>query len=98
MLEGKAVIGETDMLQNRQQDALRLASKVLDSFDVTDCIEIACYIKKVHRLHLDSTKIHHTNYLFSSRKFSIESAEFFPTTKEDGTKSFSRTEQIDCLA
>lgn len=48
MLEGKAVIGETDMLQTMQQDALHLASKALDSFDVTEAIEIAQFIKKVH--------------------------------------------------
>ncbi|OVA14442.1 Dynein light chain [Macleaya cordata] len=46
MLEGKAVIGETDMLQTMQQDALSLAAKALDVFDVTDSTEIACFIKK----------------------------------------------------
>lgn len=47
MLEGKAVIGETDMLQNMQQDALDLAAKALDSFDVTEATDIARFIKKV---------------------------------------------------
>nr|POE77040.1 40s ribosomal protein s7-1 [Quercus suber] len=46
MLEGKAVIGETDMLQTMQQDALDLASKALDIFDVTEATEIARFIKK----------------------------------------------------
>ncbi|WJX88115.1 hypothetical protein P8452_70234 [Trifolium repens] len=46
MLEGKAVIGETDMLQTMQQDALNLASKALDFYDVTEAIEIARFIKK----------------------------------------------------
>ncbi|XP_057969091.1 uncharacterized protein LOC131158322 [Malania oleifera] len=46
MLEGKAVIGETDMLQAMQQDALGLAAKALDSFDVTEATEIARFIKK----------------------------------------------------
>ncbi|CAI0375835.1 unnamed protein product [Linum tenue] len=36
MLEGKAVVGETDMLQKMQQDALHLAAKALDSFDEFD--------------------------------------------------------------
>nr|GMD58036.1 dynein light chain 2, cytoplasmic [Ipomoea batatas] len=36
MLEGKAVIGETDMLQTMQQDALDLAAKALDFFDEFD--------------------------------------------------------------
>ena len=48
MLEGKAVIGETDMLQTMQQDAMDLASKALDVFDVTEAIEIARFIKKVN--------------------------------------------------
>lgn len=47
MLESQAIIGETDMLQTMQQDALRLAGKALDEFDVTDSTEIACFIKKV---------------------------------------------------
>lgn len=47
MLEGKAVIGETDMLQTMQQDALELAAKALDIFDVTEATEIARSIKKV---------------------------------------------------
>ena len=47
MLEGKAVVGETDMLQTMQQDALGLAAKALDCFDVTEATEIARFIKKV---------------------------------------------------
>ncbi|KAG2682033.1 hypothetical protein I3843_11G172600 [Carya illinoinensis] len=46
MLEGKVVIGETDMLQTMQHDALDLAKKVLDFFDVTEATEIARFIKK----------------------------------------------------
>ncbi|KAL7186384.1 hypothetical protein ACSBR2_028182 [Camellia fascicularis] len=46
MLEGKAVIGETDMRQNMQQDALDLAAKALDFYDVTEPTEIARFIKK----------------------------------------------------
>lgn len=47
MLEGKAIIGETDMLQAMQQDALNLAAKALDVFDVTETTNIAKFIKKV---------------------------------------------------
>lgn len=47
MLEGKAIVGETDMMQAMQQDALHLAAKALDFFDVTDSTEIARFIKKV---------------------------------------------------
>lgn len=47
MLEGKAVIGETDMLQTMQDDALQLAAKALDFFDVTEATEIARAIKQV---------------------------------------------------
>ncbi|XP_009350028.1 dynein light chain LC6, flagellar outer arm-like [Pyrus x bretschneideri] len=45
MLEGKAVIVETDMLQTMQQKALDLASKALDSFDITEATEIGRFIK-----------------------------------------------------
>lgn len=47
MLEGKAVIGDTDMLQTMQQDALHFAGKALDFFDVTDATDIARFVKKV---------------------------------------------------
>ncbi|KAK9089485.1 hypothetical protein Scep_028567 [Stephania cephalantha] len=46
MLEGKAVVGETDMLQAMQQEALGLAAKALDVFDAAETIEIARFIKK----------------------------------------------------
>ncbi|CAI9088603.1 OLC1v1022980C1 [Oldenlandia corymbosa var. corymbosa] len=46
MLEGKAVIDETDMLKTMQQDALDLAAKALDFFDVTEATDIAGFIKK----------------------------------------------------
>ncbi|KAI4388322.1 hypothetical protein MLD38_000660 [Melastoma candidum] len=46
MLEGKAVVGETDMRQAMQQYALDLASKALDCFDVTESTDIARFIKK----------------------------------------------------
>ncbi|THG17801.1 hypothetical protein TEA_015414 [Camellia sinensis var. sinensis] len=41
MLEGKAVIGETDMLQTMQLVALELAAKALDFFDVTEPTQMA---------------------------------------------------------
>lgn len=47
MLEGKAVIGETDMLETMQQEALHIAARALDLFDVTEATEIARFIKKV---------------------------------------------------
>lgn len=47
MLEGKAIVSETDMLQTMQQDALHLAAKALDVFDVTETTNIAHFIKKV---------------------------------------------------
>ncbi|KAK1360733.1 Dynein light chain [Heracleum sosnowskyi] len=46
MLEGKAVIRDTDMLETTQQDALNLAAKALDIFDVTEATAIARFIKK----------------------------------------------------
>lgn len=58
MLEGKAVIGETDMLQTMQQDALNLAAKALDIFDVTEATEIARFIKKVRESILGHQNVH----------------------------------------
>ncbi|XP_047342403.1 dynein light chain 1, cytoplasmic [Impatiens glandulifera] len=46
MLEGKAVIRETDMLKTMQLHALDLAAKSLDFYDVTEPTDIARYIKK----------------------------------------------------
>ncbi|CAD5329236.1 Dynein light chain type 1/2 [Arabidopsis suecica] len=46
MLEGKAVMGDTDMKQTMKEDALSLASKALDCFDVTEPTQIARFIKK----------------------------------------------------
>ncbi|KAG2637673.1 hypothetical protein PVAP13_2NG532403 [Panicum virgatum] len=46
MLESRAVIGDTDMLQAMQQEALRLAGKALDNFEAVDSTEIARFIKK----------------------------------------------------
>ncbi|KAL8141329.1 hypothetical protein V2J09_007350 [Rumex salicifolius] len=46
MLEGKPVIGETDMLQTMQQDALDFAAKALDFYDVTQATDIARFIKQ----------------------------------------------------
>lgn len=47
MLEGKAIIGDTDMLAAMQQHALHLAAKALDFFDVTEPTDIARLLKKV---------------------------------------------------
>ncbi|XP_030550998.2 dynein light chain 2, cytoplasmic-like [Rhodamnia argentea] len=46
MLEGKAVIGETDMLEGMQRYALDVASKALDHYDVTEATDIARLIKQ----------------------------------------------------
>ncbi|MFS7946676.1 putative dynein ATPase [Helianthus anomalus] len=46
MLEGKAVIGETDMLQTMQDNALQLAAKTLDFLDVNEATDIARVIKQ----------------------------------------------------
>ncbi|KAJ7566419.1 hypothetical protein O6H91_02G102200 [Diphasiastrum complanatum] len=46
MLEGKAVIGDSDMPNKMQAHAMRCASEALDLHDVTDCMDIARYLKK----------------------------------------------------
>ncbi|XVE98160.1 hypothetical protein REPUB_Repub03eG0081500 [Reevesia pubescens] len=46
MLEGKAMINETDMPEKMQTQAMASASQALDLYDVSDCISIASHIKK----------------------------------------------------
>jgi hypothetical protein len=48
MLEGKALISDTDMDEEMQLQAMSFAYKALDLFDVLDYRRIAFYIKKVH--------------------------------------------------
>ncbi|KAL0555606.1 hypothetical protein IC582_009557 [Cucumis melo] len=46
MLEGKAVVRETDMPQGIQSHVLELAYKALDQHEVSDCQSIAHFIKQ----------------------------------------------------
>ncbi|KAK7335935.1 hypothetical protein VNO80_28081 [Phaseolus coccineus] len=46
MLEGKAVIEDTDMPLKMQIQAMASASEALDLYDVLDCTSIATHIKK----------------------------------------------------
>lgn len=46
MLEGRALVKDTDMPTKMQLQALSSASEALDIFDVTDCRNIAAHIKK----------------------------------------------------
>lgn len=48
MLEGKALIEDTDMPVKMQMHAMAFASQALDIYDVFDCRSIAAHIKKVH--------------------------------------------------
>lgn len=48
MLEGKALIEDTDMPVKMQRQAMAFASQALDLHDVFDCRSIAAHIKKVH--------------------------------------------------
>ncbi|KAF9615413.1 hypothetical protein IFM89_023074 [Coptis chinensis] len=46
MLEGKALVEDTDMPIKMQMHAMTSASQALDVYDVLDCKSIAAYIKK----------------------------------------------------
>lgn len=50
MLEGKALIDDTDMPVKLQIQAMAYASQALDLYDVLDCESIAAHIKKVQFL------------------------------------------------
>lgn len=52
MLEGKALVKETDMSPKMQIHAMAAASHALDLYDVSDCISVAAHIKKVPLFHL----------------------------------------------
>uniref|UniRef100_K3XT94 Uncharacterized protein n=1 Tax=Setaria italica TaxID=4555 RepID=K3XT94_SETIT len=52
MLEGKAMVEDTDMPAKMQAQAMAAASRALDRFDVLDCRSIAAHIKKQGELHL----------------------------------------------
>lgn len=47
MLEGKAMVEDSDMPLKMQIQAMAFASQALDLFDVFDCKSIAGHIKKV---------------------------------------------------
>jgi dynein light chain LC8-type len=47
MLEGKAMVEDTDMPVKMQAQVMAAASRALDRFDVADCRSIAGHIKKV---------------------------------------------------
>jgi len=57
MLEGKAVVEDTDMPAKMQAQAMSAASRALDRFDVLDCRSIAAHIKKVTTLPRGSRAI-----------------------------------------
>ncbi|CAI0628832.1 unnamed protein product [Linum tenue] len=46
MLEGKAIVKETDMPESMQIKAMASASEALDIFDVLNCRSLAAHIKK----------------------------------------------------
>ncbi|PSS01889.1 Dynein light chain LC6, flagellar outer arm like [Actinidia chinensis var. chinensis] len=46
MLEGKALVKETDMPLKMQIQAMNSASEALDLYDVSDCLSISAHIKK----------------------------------------------------
>lgn len=48
MLEGKAVLRETDMPEGMQNHVMELAHQALDAHEVSDCQSIAHFIKQVY--------------------------------------------------
>lgn len=47
MLEGKAMVKDSDMEEKLKSHAMSCASQALDLYDVTDLVAIAAHIKKV---------------------------------------------------
>ena len=48
MLEGKAVVRETDMPEYMQSQVMECAYQALDAHEVSDCQSIALFIKQVY--------------------------------------------------
>lgn len=71
MLEGKAVVRETDMSEAMQDHVMELAYKALDLHEVSDCQSIAYYIKQVLFFFSFFNYFRGRNYLFSSTIHSL---------------------------
>lgn len=75
MLEGKALIEDTDMPVKMQIQAMAAASQALDVYDVFDCRSIAAHIKKVSPFSFLSliigTKIDNFFLMFFNMSFLI---------------------------
>lgn len=63
MLEGKALIEDTDMPMKMQIQAMASASQALDLYDVFDCKSIAAHIKKVPLFLLSTDNFNFSAYL-----------------------------------
>lgn len=72
MLEGKAMVADTDMPSKMQIQAMSYASQALDLYDVLDCESIAAHIKKVQLFHT-----HNTMNLFCRKKKTVLMLLFF---------------------
>ena len=64
MLEGKALVEDTDMPLKMQIQAMSFASQALDLYDVLDCKSIAGFIKKVFFSSPSQSKTNIKKYLF----------------------------------
>jgi hypothetical protein len=74
MLEGKALIQDTDMPVKMQMQAMACASQALDLYDVIDCKSIAAHIKKVPSFSLLLTlyQFHEiSNLVFSTKRWRL---------------------------
>lgn len=66
MLEGKAVIRESDMPEMIQSHAMELAYQALDLHEVSDCQSIAQYLKQVifQTSHITFSDSSSTSFIF----------------------------------
>lgn len=62
MLEGKAVVRETDMPEALQSHGMELAYQALDLHEVSDCQSIAHFIKQVFFFSLLESFSDYTNF------------------------------------
>lgn len=74
MLEGRALIEDTDMPLKMQIHAMSSASHALDLYDVLDCKSIAAHIKKVRYFQLPFTFCDRHREIFSGSVSSSSSS------------------------
>lgn len=91
MLEGKAVVEDTDMPAKMQAQAMSAASRALDRFDVLDCRSIAAHIKMVCMV----THLHPNEIKLCSRVIGLSNLDWNWMMMGGACRSLTRSMGLD---